>query len=111
MVVKHQGKKYDVEVDTSSTGEVFKYQMFSLTGVEPERQKILIKGVLKDDTSLSTLGLKDGQTIMMMGTLEVPASSDRQRSPSSSRTRRKPKPRSRKELLPPAWQTSAIPAI
>ncbi len=68
VVVKHQGKKYDVEVDTSSTGEMFKYQMFSLTGVEPERQKILIKGVLKDETELSTLGLKNGQAIMMMGT-------------------------------------------
>ncbi len=68
MVVKHQGKKYDVEVDTSSTGEMFKYQMFSLTGVEPERQKILIKGVLKDETELNTLGLKNGQAIMMMGT-------------------------------------------
>ncbi|KAH8878903.1 cysteine proteinase [Thozetella sp. PMI_491] len=68
VVVKHGGKKYEVEVDTSATGEVFKYQMFSLTGVEPERQKILIKGVLKDDTDLSTLGLKNGQTIMMMGT-------------------------------------------
>lgn len=69
MVVKHQGKKYDVEVDTSNPGEVFKYQLFSLTGVEPERQKILVKGgQLKDDTDMSKLGLKAGQTIMMLGT-------------------------------------------
>ncbi|KAM7201397.1 hypothetical protein V8F20_004861 [Naviculisporaceae sp. PSN 640] len=69
VVVKHQGKKYDVEVDESTTGEVFKYQLFSLTGVEPERQKILIKGgQLKDDTEMSKLGLKAGQAIMMMGT-------------------------------------------
>ncbi|KAM7205680.1 hypothetical protein V8F33_001006 [Rhypophila sp. PSN 637] len=69
VVVKHQGKKYDVEVDESTTGEVFKYQLFSLTGVEPERQKILVKGgQLKDDTDMSKLGLKAGQTIMMMGT-------------------------------------------
>lgn len=69
MVVKHQGKKYDVEVDTTSTGEVLKYQLFSLTGVEPDRQKILIKGgQLKDDTDMSKLGLKPGQVIMMMGT-------------------------------------------
>ncbi|KAK0612330.1 ubiquitin carboxyl-terminal hydrolase-like protein [Bombardia bombarda] len=69
VVVKHQGKKYDVEVDTSSTGEVFKYQLFSLTGVEPDRQKILIKGgQLKDDADLGNLGFKPGQTIMMMGT-------------------------------------------
>ncbi|KAK3372402.1 hypothetical protein B0H63DRAFT_453740 [Podospora didyma] len=69
VVVKHQGKKYEVEVDTSSTGEVFKYQLFSLTGVEPDRQKILIKGgQLKDDADMSKLNLKPGQAIMMMGT-------------------------------------------
>lgn len=69
VVIKHQGKKYDVEVDTSSTGEVLKYQLFSLTGVEPDRQKILVKGgQLKDDADMSKLGLKPGQVIMMMGT-------------------------------------------
>ena len=68
-MIKHQGKKYDVEVDTTSTGEVLKYQLFSLTGVEPDRQKILVKGgQLKDDTDMGTLGLKAGQAIMMMGT-------------------------------------------
>lgn len=67
--MKHQGKKHDVEVDTASNGETFKYQLFSLTGVEPERQKILVKGgQLKDDTDMSKLGLKPGQTLMMMGT-------------------------------------------
>ena len=56
-------------MDPSSNGETFKYQLFSLTGVEPERQKILVKGgQLKDDTDLSTLGLKPNQTLMMMGT-------------------------------------------
>jgi ubiquitin carboxyl-terminal hydrolase 14 len=69
VVIKHQGKKYDIEIDTSSTGEVLKYQLFSLTGVEPERQKILVKGgQLKDDADMSKLGLKPGQVIMMMGT-------------------------------------------
>jgi ubiquitin carboxyl-terminal hydrolase 14 len=69
VVVKHQGKKYDVELDPTSTGEVFKFQVYSLTGVEPDRQKILVKGgQLKDDTELSKLGAKPGQTFMMMGT-------------------------------------------
>ncbi|EKG17979.1 Ubiquitin [Macrophomina phaseolina MS6] len=69
VVVKHQGKKYDVELDPSSTGETFKFQLFSLTGVEPERQKILVKGgQLKDDTDLSKLNVKPGHTFMMMGT-------------------------------------------
>ena len=69
MIVKHQGKRYEVELDPTSTGETFKYQLYSLTGVEPNRQKILVKGgQLKDETDLSTLGAKPGQTFMMMGT-------------------------------------------
>lgn len=69
MFVKHQGKRHEVELDPTSTGEIFKYQLYSLTGVEPERQKILVKGgQLKDETDLSTLGAKPGQTFMMMGT-------------------------------------------
>lgn len=69
VVVKHQGKRYDVDLDPSTNGETFKFQLFSLTGVEPERQKILVKGgQLKDDTLLSKLGIKPGHTFMMMGT-------------------------------------------
>ncbi|ORY18855.1 hypothetical protein BCR34DRAFT_621332 [Clohesyomyces aquaticus] len=69
VTVKHQGKKYEVEVDPTSNGDTFKYQLFSVTGVEPDRQKILVKGgQLKDDTDMSKLGLKPKQVIMMMGT-------------------------------------------
>lgn len=58
-----------MEFDPTSTGETFKYQLYSLTGVEPDRQKILVKGgQLKDETELSKLGAKPGQTFMMMGT-------------------------------------------
>lgn len=66
--VRHAGKKYDVDVDLESTGEVFKYQLFSLTGVEPERQKVIIKGKqLKDDDEMSKLGLVAGAQLMLMG--------------------------------------------
>jgi len=59
---------YNIEVDTSAPGEVFKYQLFSLTNVEPERQKILVKGgQLKDDTDMSKLNLRPGQSLMMVG--------------------------------------------
>ncbi|KAL6691864.1 ubiquitin carboxyl-terminal hydrolase 14 [Trichoderma pleuroticola] len=69
VVVKHQGKKYEVEVDPESTGLDFKLQLFSLTNVEPGRQKILIKGgQLKDEADMSKMNLKAGQSIMMMGT-------------------------------------------
>lgn len=48
---------------------MLKYQLFSLTGVEPERQSLLIKGgKLKDDTDLSTLGAKPNQIFTLIGT-------------------------------------------
>ncbi|KAJ2724353.1 deubiquitinating enzyme [Coemansia sp. Benny D115] len=73
-LVKWQGQKYEVDVDTTQAGEVFKMQLFSLTSVPPERQKILVKGgQLKDDTDMSKLNLKEGQVLMMMGTVgELP---------------------------------------
>lgn len=44
-------------------------QLYSLTGVEPDRQSLLIKGgKLKDDTDLSKLNAKPNQVFMMMGT-------------------------------------------
>ncbi|KAK5239944.1 deubiquitinating enzyme, partial [Cryomyces antarcticus] len=61
VVVKHQGKKYDVEIDTSGSGEDFKLQLYSLTNVEPMRQKILVKGgQLKDDADMLKLAIKPG---------------------------------------------------
>lgn len=69
VIVKHSGKRHEVELDPTSNGETLKYQLFSLTGVEPDRQKVLVKGgQLKDDTALSSLNAKPGQTFMMMGT-------------------------------------------
>ncbi|PSS03300.1 ubiquitin carboxyl-terminal hydrolase-like protein [Coniella lustricola] len=69
IIIKHQGVKYDVDVEPESTGAEFKEILYSLTGVEPERQKVLIKGgQLKDDADMGKLGLKPKQTIMMMGT-------------------------------------------
>lgn len=69
MVVKHQGNKYDVEIEPDSTGLEFKEIVYSLTGVEPERQKILVKGgQLKDDAIIGKLGLDPKKPIMMLGT-------------------------------------------
>jgi ubiquitin carboxyl-terminal hydrolase 14 len=60
-----------VEIDTSQPPYVFKCQLFDLTGVPPERQKIMVKGgLLKDDADWSTLGVKEGQKLMMMGTAD-----------------------------------------
>ncbi|KAI7876089.1 cysteine proteinase [Lichtheimia hyalospora FSU 10163] len=68
--VKWSGKKFEnLELDTDESPEVFKTQIYSQTGVPPERQKIMTKGgMLKETTDLNKLGLKDGHTFMMMGT-------------------------------------------
>ncbi|GAV80267.1 ubiquitin domain-containing protein/UCH domain-containing protein [Cephalotus follicularis] len=60
-----------VEIDTSQPPYVFKCQLFDLTGVPPERQKIMVKGgLLKDDADWSKLGVKQGQKLMMMGSVD-----------------------------------------
>lgn len=63
----------DVEVDTHQPPVTFKTQLFSLTGVPPERQKIMgVKGgLLKDDADWAKLGLKNGQKLMLMGSAET----------------------------------------
>ena len=48
--VKWGKEKYDVELSTEETPEVFKGQLFALTGVPPERQKVMLGGVTVGDT-------------------------------------------------------------
>ncbi|KXS18912.1 ubiquitin carboxyl-terminal hydrolase 14 [Gonapodya prolifera JEL478] len=68
--VKWSGKKFDdIEIDTDDAATVFKATLFSLTGVPPDRQKIMVKGgMLKEETDLNSLGIKAGHQFMMMGT-------------------------------------------
>jgi ubiquitin carboxyl-terminal hydrolase 14 len=64
-------ESHTVEVDESLPGLVLKNQLYSLTGVPPERQKIMVKGgMLQDDADISKLKLKPNQKLMMMGTAE-----------------------------------------
>lgn len=57
----------NVEVNTDEEPLLFKAQLFALTGVQPERQKIMLKGVtLKDDSW--NAALTNNMTILMMGT-------------------------------------------
>ncbi|XP_050541803.1 ubiquitin carboxyl-terminal hydrolase 14 [Daktulosphaira vitifoliae] len=57
----------DVEVNTEEPPLVFKAQLFALTGVNPVRQKVMMKGgTLKNDT-WGNIQITDGQTILMMG--------------------------------------------
>ena len=73
VVVKWGKQTYEVELDTSDSVETFKAQLFALTSVPIERQKIMgVKGgTLKDDAKFDTLGIKPGQKLMMMGSADV----------------------------------------
>ncbi len=62
----------DIEVCTSEPPVVFKAQLFALTNVAPERQKIMFKGQSLGDESWSNFDkhLKDNVTLMMMGSCD-----------------------------------------
>ncbi|XP_030557204.1 ubiquitin carboxyl-terminal hydrolase 14 [Drosophila novamexicana] len=56
----------DIDVNTDEEPILFKAQLFALTGVQPERQKIMCKGgILKDDEW--NLQLKDGAVVLLLG--------------------------------------------
>lgn len=62
----------DIEVDPTEPPIVFKSQIWTLSGVPPERQTILgfKGGKLKDDGDWTNLGLKAKMTVIMMGTAD-----------------------------------------
>jgi ubiquitin carboxyl-terminal hydrolase 14 len=64
----------DVAVDTSESVATLKAQLYALTLVPVERQKLMSKawkGMLKDDADLSQLKLANGASVVLMGSAEV----------------------------------------
>ena len=58
-----------MQLDTDEPGAIFKMQLYSLTGVPPDRQKILAKGgQLKDDSDMSSF--RENHSFMMLGSAE-----------------------------------------
>jgi ubiquitin carboxyl-terminal hydrolase 14 len=60
----------DIEVDLDQSPLMFKTQLFTLSGVPPERQKIMVKGGLLKDDDWGKQQPKEGQTLMMMGSAD-----------------------------------------
>ncbi|XP_011190703.2 ubiquitin carboxyl-terminal hydrolase 14 [Zeugodacus cucurbitae] len=59
----------DIEANTDEEPMLFKAQLFALTGVHPDRQKVMCKGgILKDNEW--NLQLKDGATVLLLGSKE-----------------------------------------
>ena len=54
----------DVEVNTDEEPIVFKAQLFALTGVQPERQKVMLKGTILDQ-SWDKMKLKNGGKLFL----------------------------------------------
>ncbi|KAG2501327.1 hypothetical protein HYH03_001119 [Edaphochlamys debaryana] len=61
----------DIELDLSQPPLVFKSQLFALTGVPPDRQKVLLKGAQLKDDDWGKAAPKEGMTIMMMGSADA----------------------------------------
>ncbi|KAJ3361605.1 deubiquitinating enzyme [Allomyces javanicus] len=79
VTVKWTSKKLELDLDVSESPIIFKNQLWSLTGVAPGRQKLLLRGVqIKDDTDWSTVkNLQEGAQFMMLGTAgELPKAPD-----------------------------------
>ncbi|XP_065890713.1 ubiquitin carboxyl-terminal hydrolase 14-like [Dysidea avara] len=71
--VKWGKERYDdVELNTDEAPEVFKIQLFTLTGVPPERQKVMISGAMITDTDWGRAKekIKEGCTLMLMGSAD-----------------------------------------
>ncbi|KAG6377843.1 hypothetical protein JVT61DRAFT_14624 [Boletus reticuloceps] len=66
--IKHAGKTYDIQLDQDLPPTTFKDAIYQLTGVPPDRMKVMIKGgMLKDDTDWKKVALKTGQTFTVIG--------------------------------------------
>lgn len=61
----------DVEVDTREEPMVFKAQLFAITGVQPDRQKVMVKGTVLKDDDWGNIQLKDGSQVLLMGTRDA----------------------------------------
>ncbi|XP_031720990.1 ubiquitin carboxyl-terminal hydrolase 14 [Anarrhichthys ocellatus] len=70
--VKWGKEKFDaVELNTEEPPMVFKAQLFALSGVQPDRQKVMVKGGTLKDDEWGNIKLKNGMTLLMMGSAEA----------------------------------------
>ena len=91
--VKWSGRVFEgIPLDTSQSLQTFKDNIHKETGLQPERQKIIIKGsILKDDVDLSKLSLHEGMCVLLMGSNAVtPAASEPPEKSTEPQTKKRP---------------------
>ena len=61
-----------VDIDINEDATVFKAQLYGLTSIPPDKQKIFLKGgkSIIDSTDMKTLDLREGSAVMLIGTPE-----------------------------------------
>ncbi|KXJ12614.1 ubiquitin carboxyl-terminal hydrolase 14 [Exaiptasia diaphana] len=70
--IKWGKEKFEnVELNTEEPTDVFKAQLFALSSVPPERQKVMLKGAVLKDDGWGNFKLKNGITLMMMGSADA----------------------------------------
>ncbi|XP_030760860.1 ubiquitin domain-containing protein UBFD1-like [Sitophilus oryzae] len=65
--VIYNKKKYDVNVSTDLAIPEFKKQLQGLLGVPASMQKLMYKGLLQDNQTISSSGITKGSKIMLVG--------------------------------------------
>ncbi|KAL9981188.1 hypothetical protein ACROYT_G009858 [Oculina patagonica] len=72
--VKWGREKFEnVELNSDESPELFKAQLFALSGVAPERQKVMLKGSVLKGNDWGNFKIKNGITLLMMGSVgELP---------------------------------------
>ncbi|KAK6590817.1 tRNA-guaninine transglycosylase [Cryptosporidium xiaoi] len=72
VIVKWNNSLYDdLDIDLSAPISEFRKKLTELTGVLPDKQKLMSqRGVLRDGIDLRKLGLKPGSKIVLVGTAE-----------------------------------------
>lgn len=68
--VKHGLTSYDLTLPATSNIDQLKRQLYDLTSVPVENQKLLWKGIQRSATQLHEAGLKNGSRITLVGVSE-----------------------------------------
>ncbi|XP_040584186.1 ubiquitin carboxyl-terminal hydrolase 14-like [Mesocricetus auratus] len=72
VTVKWGKEKFEgVELNTDESPMVFKAQLFALTGLQPARQKVMVKGGTLKDDDWGNIKMKNGMTVLMMGSADA----------------------------------------
>jgi hypothetical protein len=74
VVLAFNGQQHEIFLDTDEPVEVFRYQIYSVTDVPPERQWIsgLGVGYLSNQTQLGSLNIVDGQRVSLIDSVTAP---------------------------------------